>query len=116
SFSDTVLRHLSKIRNQIEFQSLAGSFQSYASDAQCDQNHKKQAHHGFVDALHAVSKSHAADTEAHYDSYNHPEGHFAGICQHIIEDSAYLVRSKIRKGSGSHLDDISQHPAADGSV
>ena len=61
-------------------------------------------------------EAHAADTEGQKDGQYHPEGHGPGGCQHGIEDAADLIGAKAFEGSGGHLEDIGNHPAADGGI
>ena len=111
-----VFLDLAKVGNEIEADAFSRARQSDTAYAQQNKDKKQRDHHDLGDPFHAVLQAHAADTEADKNNNNHPERHGAGLRQHLIKDTANLIRRQSGEFSPEHFYNIGQHPAGDRGV
>ncbi len=77
----------SKIRDQVEAESFAGTGQGQAVYCQYNDQQQQGAHHEFTDLFQTVLQSHADDQESGDDGENHPESHLFWVGQQPVKDS-----------------------------
>ena len=108
--------HARKVRHEEEAQAFLRAVHEQAVDGQDDHDDEQGDHHDLGHTLQTALQTLGAHEDAQgYHEY-HPEGHDAGVCQHLGELPGHLVGVKARQLAGGGHVEIVQHPACHGGV